>query len=99
MWGEGVRHAAVALDGALYALGGHDGSAHLSSVESYDPRAGAWRPGAPRGLRMTEKGISDLAQHYLLKAGITCLRRLRKTDNNRIARATGATIVKRLCAL
>ena len=41
----------------------------------------------------TEKGISDLAQHYLVKAGITCLRRLRKTDNNRIARATGATIV------
>ena len=36
-----------------------------------------------------------MAQHYLLKAGITAFRRLRKTDNNRVARATGATIVSR----
>ncbi|KAH9640809.1 hypothetical protein HF086_001970 [Spodoptera exigua] len=43
----------------------------------------------------TEKGISDLAQHYLVKAGITAIRRLRKTDNNRLARACGATIVNR----
>nr|QBH73661.1 chaperonin [Liposcelis bostrychophila] len=43
----------------------------------------------------TEKGISDLAQHYLLKAGISAVRRVRKTDNNRIARACGATVVNR----
>merc|ERR1740138_1595186 len=46
-------------------------------------------------LVVTEKGVSDLAQHYLQKAGISVLRRVRKTDNNRIARATGATIVHR----
>eukprot|EP00541_Cyclophora_tenuis_P019005 CAMPEP_0116540792 /NCGR_PEP_ID=MMETSP0397-20121206/138_1 /TAXON_ID=216820 /ORGANISM="Cyclophora tenuis, Strain ECT3854" /LENGTH=305 /DNA_ID=CAMNT_0004064691 /DNA_START=176 /DNA_END=1093 /DNA_ORIENTATION=+ len=44
---------------------------------------------------ITEKGVSDLAQHFLAKANITAFRRLRKTDNNRIARATGATIVSR----
>ena len=33
--------------------------------------------------------------HYLNKAGISAIRRLRKTDNNRIARACGATIVNR----
>jgi T-complex protein 1 subunit gamma len=44
---------------------------------------------------ITEKGVSDLAQHYLQKANITAFRRLRKTDNNRIAKATGATIVSR----
>jgi T-complex protein 1 subunit gamma len=44
---------------------------------------------------ITEKGISDLAQHYLSKANITAFRRLRKTDNNRVARAVGATIVSR----
>jgi len=38
----------------------------------------------------------DLAQHYLLKGNVTALRRVRKTDNNRIARATGATIVNRV---
>lgn len=43
----------------------------------------------------TEKGISDLAQHYLLKANISAIRRVRKSDNNRIARACGAIIVNR----
>ena len=43
----------------------------------------------------TEKGVSELAQHYLVKAGITAIRRLLKTDNNRLARACGATIVNR----
>lgn len=46
-------------------------------------------------LVITEKGLSDLASHYLSKAGISAIRRLRKTDNNRIARACGATIVNR----
>jgi len=46
-------------------------------------------------LVITEKGVSDLAQHYLVKAGITAIRRVRKTDNNRVARAVGATIVNR----
>jgi len=47
-------------------------------------------------LILTEKGVSDLAQHYFMKANITALRRVRKTDNNRIARAVGATIVNRV---
>ncbi|KAJ3035081.1 T-complex protein 1 subunit gamma [Rhizophlyctis rosea] len=47
-------------------------------------------------LVFTEKGVSDLAQHYLMKADITAIRRVKKTDNNRIARATGATIVHRV---
>ena len=45
---------------------------------------------------ITEKGVSDTAQHYLLKEGnVTVFRRLRKTDNNRVARCTGATVVNR----
>src|ERR1700709_2871603 len=31
-----------------------------------------------------------------MKGNVTALRRVRKTDNNRIARATGATIVNRV---
>lgn len=46
-------------------------------------------------LVITEKGLSDLAAHFLTKAGIAAIRRIRKTDNNRIARACGATIVNR----
>lgn len=45
---------------------------------------------------LTEKGVSDLAQHYLMKENITCLRRLKKTDNVRIGRVSGATIVNRV---
>jgi T-complex protein 1 subunit gamma len=44
---------------------------------------------------ITEKGVSDLAQHFLMKQNISVIRRVRKTDNNRIARVTGATIVNR----
>ena len=39
---------------------------------------------------------SDLAQHYLVKANVSALRRVRKSDNNRIALAVGATIVNRV---
>lgn len=45
---------------------------------------------------ITEKGVSDIAQHFLLKEGnCTVFRRLRKTDNNRVARVTGATVANR----
>lgn len=46
-------------------------------------------------LVITEKGISDLACHHLSKKNITAIRRVRKTDNNRIAKACGAVIVNR----
>jgi T-complex protein 1 subunit gamma len=44
---------------------------------------------------ITEKGVSDIAQHYLMKQNISVIRRIRKTDNNRIARVSGAVIVNR----
>ncbi len=37
-------------------------------------------------LVITEKGVSDLAQHFFIKHNITAIRRVRKSDNNRIAR-------------
>lgn len=47
-------------------------------------------------LVITEKGVSDYAQYFLAKANVSALRRVRKSDNNRIARAVGATIVNRV---
>ncbi|KAH9066921.1 T-complex protein 1 [Lactarius vividus] len=47
-------------------------------------------------LVITEKGISDYAQYFFAKANVSALRRVRKSDNNRIARAVGATIVNRV---
>ncbi|KAG0150369.1 hypothetical protein CROQUDRAFT_58327 [Cronartium quercuum f. sp. fusiforme G11] len=47
-------------------------------------------------LVFCEKGVSDYAQYWFQKANISAIRRVRKSDNNRIARATGATIVNRV---
>ena len=43
-----------------------------------------------------QKGIDDLAQHYLAKAGILAVRRVKKSDMEKLARATGAKIVTRV---
>ena len=43
-----------------------------------------------------QKGIDDLAQHFLAKAGIYAVRRVKKSDMEKLARATGARIVTNL---
>ncbi len=43
-----------------------------------------------------QKGIDDLAQHFLAKAGILAVRRVKKSDMEKLARATGAKIVTRI---
>jgi len=40
-----------------------------------------------------QKGIDDLAQHFLAKAGIYTIRRIKKSDMEKLSRATGAKIV------
>ena len=40
-----------------------------------------------------QKGIDDTAQHYLAKAGILAARRVKKSDMEKLSRATGANIV------
>ncbi len=40
-----------------------------------------------------QKGIDDLAQHFLAKDGILAVRRVKKSDMEKLAKATGATIV------
>ncbi|MEA4978112.1 MAG: thermosome subunit alpha [Methanomassiliicoccaceae archaeon] len=42
---------------------------------------------------LSQKGIDDLAQHYLAKAGIFACRRLKQSDLEAIAMATGGTVV------
>jgi thermosome len=43
-----------------------------------------------------QKGIDDLAQHYLAKEGIYAVRRAKKSDMEKLAKATGATIASKL---
>jgi len=46
-----------------------------------------------------QKGIDDVAQHYLAKAGLLAVRRLKKSDIENLARATGANIVNSIDAI
>ncbi len=43
-----------------------------------------------------QKGIDDLAQHYLAKAGIYAVRRAKKSDMEKLARATGGKVMANL---
>src|SRR5659263_88667 len=43
-----------------------------------------------------QKGIDDIAQHYLAKAGIYAARRVKKSDMDKLARATGAKVLTSL---
>ncbi|KRZ03433.1 T-complex protein 1 subunit gamma [Trichinella zimbabwensis] len=44
-------------------------------------------------LVFTEKGCSDLIQEYLMRSNISVIRRVKKTDNDRLSRVCGAQIV------
>ena len=44
-------------------------------------------------LLICQKGIDDMAQHYLAKKGISAVRRASEKDLEKLARATGARIV------
>jgi thermosome len=48
---------------------------------------------------LTQKGIDDMAQHFLAKAGILTARRVKKSDMEKLAKATGAKIVSNLTDL
>src|SRR5574340_626535 len=42
---------------------------------------------------MVDKVIDDMAQHYLAKAGILTVRRIKESDMTKLAKATGARII------
>ena len=52
--------------------------------------------GVGANVLICQKGIDDIAQYYLARAGILALRRVRETDMLRLAKATGARIVSGL---
>jgi thermosome len=43
-----------------------------------------------------QKGIDDLAQHYLAKGGVLAVRRVKESDMSKLAKATGARMVTNL---
>jgi len=43
-----------------------------------------------------QKGIDDMSQHYLAKAGVLAVRRIKESDLTKLSKATGARIVTNL---
>ena len=46
-----------------------------------------------------QKGVDDLVQHYMAKAGIFCCRRLKQSDIEAVAKATGGKLVGEIMEL
>lgn len=51
---------------------------------------------AGANVLVCQKGIDDLAQHFLAKAGILAIRRVKESDMSKLAKATGARMVTNL---
>jgi len=52
--------------------------------------------GSGANVVLCQKGIDDMAQHYLAKAGIIAVRRIKESDLTKLAKATGARIINNL---
>ena len=52
--------------------------------------------GSGSNVLLCQKGIDDMAQHYLARAGILAVRRVKESDMTKLAKATGARIVTNL---
>ena len=51
---------------------------------------------AGANVLLCQKGIDDIAQHYLANAGILAVRRIKESDMYKLSKATGARIVNNL---
>ncbi len=51
---------------------------------------------AGANVLLCEKGIDDVAQHYLAKAGILAIRRVKQSDMEKLAKATSGRVVSNL---
>jgi archaeal chaperonin len=44
-------------------------------------------------VALCQKGIDDMAQHYMARAGILAVRRIKESDMSKLAKATGAKMI------
>ena len=52
--------------------------------------------GTGANVVLCQKGIDEMAQHYLAKAGIIAVRRIKESDLTKLSRATGGRVVTNL---
>ncbi|MEA3248705.1 MAG: thermosome subunit alpha [Nanoarchaeota archaeon] len=68
----------------------------LNQEESILKSKVEWIKESGANVLFVQKGIDDLVQYYLAKAGIYAVRRVAKSDMQSLAKATGAKIVSKL---
>lgn len=71
-------------------------SAFLAEEESTLKKMVARVADSGANVLVCQKGIDDLAQHYLSKKGIYAVRRVKKSDMEKLAKASGGQIVTKL---
>lgn len=52
--------------------------------------------GSGANVLLCQKGIDDVAQHYLARKGVLVVRRVKKSDMEKLAKATGGRVVTKL---
>jgi len=55
--------------------------------------------GSGANVLLAQKGIDDMAQHFLSKAGVMAARRVKESDMEKLAKATGGRMVNNLADL
>ena len=55
--------------------------------------------GSGANVLFAQKGIDDVAQHFLAKAGVLAARRVKKSDMEKLSKATGAKVISNLVDL
>lgn len=48
---------------------------------------------AGANVALCQKGIDDIVQHYMARAGILAVKRIKESDMSKLAKATGATMI------
>lgn len=67
----GRRHVGVICVGSrIYAIGGHDGTEHLSSVECLDVREESWRDVAPMNVRRRGMAVGSIGEAIYAIGGL-----------------------------
>nr|CAD2132965.1 unnamed protein product [Meloidogyne enterolobii] len=80
----GRRHVGVICVGSrIYAIGGHDGTEHLSSVECLDVKEESWRDVAPMNVRRRGMAVGALGGAIYAVGGLddqNCYRAVERYD-------------------
>ncbi len=75
----------------------HDMVERIYNVAIERIKREGFEPGKNAGVVViTQKGIDEVAQHFLAKKGILAVRRVKRSDIEKIAKATGARIVSNI---